>query len=115
MTNEAFKVDTAEVNTYIVNFIAGNQRAEAKILPISEDRRGREDYKLLSELYEGVGINAIAIKNADKIHDNLLYQGENQPQMWWDEFEKRLKVTAESVRVKTKPKVKTSASLVEVN
>lgn len=29
-------------------------------------------------------------------------------------FEKRLKVTAESVRVKTKPKIKTSASLVEV-
>ena len=90
LTNEAFKVDAAEVHTYIVNFIAGNQRAEAKILPISEDRNGREDYKLLSELYEGVGINAIAIKNADKILDNLLYQGENQPQMWWDEFKKRL-------------------------
>ena len=29
-------------------------------------------------------------------------------------FEKRLKVTAESVTVRTKPKVKTSASLVEV-
>ena len=30
------------------------------------------------------------------------------------DFEKRLKVTAESVRVKTKPRVSTSASLVEV-
>ena len=30
------------------------------------------------------------------------------------DFEKRLKVTAESVRVKTKPRVTTSASLVEV-
>lgn len=30
-------------------------------------------------------------------------------------FEKRLKVTAESVTVRSKPKVKTSASLVEVN
>ena len=29
-------------------------------------------------------------------------------------FEKRLKVTAESVKVKSKPKIKTSASLVEV-
>ena len=41
----------------------------------------------------------------DRFFEPLKLQGE---------FEKRLKVTAESVRVKTKPKVKTSASLVEV-
>ena len=90
LDGDAFEVDAAEVHTYLVNFISGNQTAEAKILAISDDRNGREDYKLLAELYEGVGINAIAIKNADKIIENLLYQGENPPQMWWDEFEKRL-------------------------
>ena len=88
LNGDAFDADVAEVHTYLVNFISGNQTAEAKILAISEDRNGREDYKLLAKFYEGVGINAIAIKNADKIIENLLYQGENPPQMWWDEFEK---------------------------
>ena len=41
----------------------------------------------------------------DRFFEPLKLQGE---------FEKRLKVTAESVTVRSKPKVKTSASLVEV-
>lgn len=32
LNGESFEVDAAEVHTYIVNFIAGNNTAEAKIL-----------------------------------------------------------------------------------
>ena len=90
LNGEAFDIDSAEVHTYIVNFISTNNVAEAKILGIAEQRNGREDYIRLRDHYEGVGIYAIAIKEADKVIENLIYNGEKKPQMWWEEFEKRL-------------------------
>jgi len=56
-------------------------------------------------LKEGVYDMTLEVVVDDRFFEPLKLQGE---------FEKRLKVTAESVKVKTKPKVKTSASLVEV-
>ena len=56
-------------------------------------------------LKEGTYDMTLEVVVDDRFFEPLKLQGE---------FEKRLKVTAESVRVKTKPKVKTSASLVEV-
>jgi len=56
-------------------------------------------------LKEGVYDMSLEVLVDDRYFEPLRIQGE---------FEKRLKVTAESVKVKTKPQVKTSASLVEV-
>ena len=56
-------------------------------------------------LKEGVYDMTLEVVVDDRFFEPLKLQGE---------FEKRLKVTAESVKVKTKPKVKTTASLVEV-
>ena len=56
-------------------------------------------------LKEGVYDMTLEVVVDDRFFEPLKLQGE---------FEKRLKVTAESVTVRSKPKVKTSASLVEV-
>ena len=56
-------------------------------------------------LKEGVYDMTLEVVVDDRFFEPLKLQGE---------FEKRLKVTAESVKVRSKPKVKTSASLVEV-
>ena len=56
-------------------------------------------------LKEGSYNMTLEVMVDDRYFEPLKIQGD---------FEKRLKVTAESVRVKTKPKVTTSASLVEV-
>ena len=56
-------------------------------------------------LKEGIYDMTLEVVVDDRFFEPLKLQGE---------FEKRLKVTAESVTVKTKSKVKTSASLVEV-
>ncbi len=56
-------------------------------------------------LKEGIYDMTLEVVVDDRFFEPLKLQGE---------FEKRLKVTAESVTVRTKPKVKTSASLVEI-
>lgn len=56
-------------------------------------------------LKEGTYDMSLEVLVDDRYFEPLKIQGE---------FEKRLKVTAESVKVKTKPVVKTTASLVEV-
>ena len=87
---EAFNADASEVHTYIVNFIAGNETAESKIMAFADQADGRLDFKALQDHYEGVGINAIAIKEADDVIENLQYSGERKPTMWSDEFERKL-------------------------
>jgi hypothetical protein len=51
---------------------------------------GRLDFIALKSHYEGVGINAIGIINADHVIEHLFYAGEKKPHMWWDEFERQL-------------------------
>ena len=87
---EAFVIDSANVHTYIMNFIQGNANAEAKILGVLDQRDGRAAYKRLKDHYEGVGINAIAITEAESVIQHLTYTGEKKPHMWWEEFEKKL-------------------------
>lgn len=87
---QAFATDAAEVHTYIVNFIAGNQTAESKIQAHAQQANGRLDFIALKEHYEGVGINAIDVVYAEKILDTLFYLGEKRPHMWWEEFERQL-------------------------
>lgn len=90
LTGDAFKVDAAEVHTYLVNFMAGNNTAEVKMLPYMDSHNGRLDFKALKDHYEGVGVNAVNILKAEETIRNLFYSGEKKPHMWWEEFEKRL-------------------------
>ena len=86
----AFKIDAAEVHTYLVNFTSGNSVAEVKMLPHTHENNGRLDFKALREHYEGVGVNSINVIKAEETLKNLFYAGERKPHMWWDEFEKQL-------------------------
>jgi hypothetical protein len=52
---KAFTIDAADVHTFIVNFISGNETAEAKIQAHEAQNNGRLDYIALKEHYEGVG------------------------------------------------------------
>ena len=90
LVGDAFDADISEVHTYIVTLTAGNATAESKLLAIADQSNGRLDFKALQDHYEGVGINAIAIREADNIIATLEYTGERRPTMWWDEFEKKL-------------------------
>ena len=87
---EAFAIDSANVHTYIMNFIQGNANAEAKILGVLDQCDEHEAYKCLRDHYKGVGINAIAIMEAESVIQSLTYTGEKKPHMWWEEFEKKL-------------------------
>lgn len=90
LEGEAFTIDSAQVHTFIVNFISGNQQAETKIQASMPKANGRLDYMALKEYYEGVGIFALDITKADSILEKLFYAGERKPTMWWDEFERQL-------------------------
>jgi hypothetical protein len=90
LNGDSFAIDTVQVHTFLVNFVAGNDTAEAKIQGLQRVNDGREAYKRLVEHYEGVGIHAIDIREADEVLKNLFYAGEKPPHMWWSEFEKRL-------------------------
>ena len=87
---EAFGIDAAEVHTLIVKFITGNDTAEMKIKAHESKRDGRIDWIALKEHYEGVGIHAFDIHEAEAIIQDLYYSGEKYPHMYWEKFEQRL-------------------------
>jgi hypothetical protein len=86
----SYAIDSVQVHTFLVNLVSGNDTAEAKIQGLLRPNDGREAYKRLVEHYEGVGIHAIDIREADEVLKTLFYAGEKPPHMWWAEFEKRL-------------------------
>ena len=90
LSGATFAVDSAEVYTYIVNFIAGNNTAESKIQAHTDANDGRRDFIALKAHYQGVGINAIDVVQAEKVIKTLYYIAEKKPLMWWEEFEKKL-------------------------
>ena len=90
LTGNAYAIDSVQVHTFLLNFVTGNDTAEAKIQGLNRPNDGREAFKRLIEHYEGVGIHAIDIREADKVLKTLFYAGEKPPHMWWSEFEKRL-------------------------
>lgn len=90
LEGNAYAIDTTQVHTFLVNFVSGNDTAEAKIQRLSRANVGREAFKRLVEHYEGVGIHAIDIRKADEVIENLFHAGEKPPHRWWSEFEKRL-------------------------
>ena len=90
LIGKAFNADASEVHTYIVNFISGNEIAESKILAIAGKSNGRFNFKVLQDYYEGVRINSIVIKEADKVIKNLQYTRERCLVMLLDKFKRRL-------------------------
>jgi hypothetical protein len=90
LTGNAYAIDSVQVHTFLLNFVTGNDTAEAKIQGLARINDGREAFKRLVEHYEGVGIHAIDIREADEVLKTLFYAGEKPPHMWWSEFEKRL-------------------------
>jgi hypothetical protein len=90
-TGNLYAIDTVQMHTFLLNFVTGNKNtAEAKIQGLSRPNDVREAFKRLVEHYEGVGIHAIDIREADEVLKTLLYGGKKPPLMRWSEFEKRL-------------------------
>jgi Reverse transcriptase (RNA-dependent DNA polymerase) len=90
LRGNAYAIDTVQVHTFLLNFVTGNDTAEAKIQGLRRPNDGREAFQRLTEHYEGVGIHAIDIREADEVLKTLFYGGEKPPHMWWSEFEKKL-------------------------
>ena len=67
LNGDASAIDTVQVHTFLVNFVAGNDTAEAKIQGLAKPNDGREAFRRLVEHYEGVGIHAVDIREADEV------------------------------------------------
>ena len=52
---KSYAIDTTQVHTFLVNFVSGNDTAEAKIQGLRRPNDGREAFKRLIEHYEGAG------------------------------------------------------------
>ena len=83
LTGETYVIDSAQVHTFIVNFVSGNETAKAKIQYYAAQNDGRVDYQALVDHYEGVGVHAIEITKAEATLKGLFYRGEKKPHMWW--------------------------------
>jgi hypothetical protein len=90
LEGDSYAIDTVQVHTFLVKFVLGNDTAEAKIQGLPRPNDGRDAFKRLVEHYEGIGIHAIDIREADEVIKSLFYAGKKPPHMWWSEFEKRL-------------------------
>ena len=66
LAGDSFAIDTVKVHTFSVNFVAGNDTAEAKIQGLQRTNDGHDAYKRLVEHYEGFGIHSIDIREADE-------------------------------------------------
>ena len=89
-TGDAFNTDASEVHTYIAKFVKGNSTAESVIISHGKMNNGQADMEALVDHYEGTGINAMIVSEAEKDIDSLHYTGEKRPYMWWEKFELRL-------------------------
>ena len=73
LNGAAFEVDSAEVHTYIVKFISGNDTAESKIQSHTITNNGRKDYIALKNHYNSV-LMQLTTKLLMKIVGNLTIQ-----------------------------------------
>ena len=76
----------AKVHSYIVCLISENSVAKQKILPHKGVVNGRVYYLAIKELYKWVGTNAKAVLAAESDLQDLFYECEKKPHMWWDIF-----------------------------
>ena len=105
-----YLTDRRSVHTKLVALITTNPEAEALIKLNEKEADGREDWKSLKIHYEGQGMFAIDIRDAEKILNNLVYQGEKPPGMYWAKFEQQLN-TAFATYVKVEKRVVHSDSM----
>jgi hypothetical protein len=77
LEGDSYAIDTVQVHTFLVNFVSGNGTAEAKIQGLPQPNDGRNAFKRLVEHYEGVGIQAIDIRDADEVIKNFFMPGKS--------------------------------------
>ena len=70
---ESYATDCSEVHTYIAKFIKGNSTAESIIISHGHTNNGREDMNALISHYEGTGINATIVSEAEKDIESIHY------------------------------------------
>ncbi|CAJ1956295.1 unnamed protein product [Cylindrotheca closterium] len=87
---EAYVMDNATVLVLLSKFIVGNTKAEATLQAINIAGNGREAFNALRTHYEGKGILASDIVEAEHTIKELCYVGE-KPKMNWTMFEQMLK------------------------
>lgn len=87
---EAFVMDNAKVLVLLRKFIVGNTVAEAVLQAIDIASNGRKAFDALRTNYEGEGILATDIVEAEHTIKELCYIGE-KPKMNWSMFERILK------------------------
>jgi hypothetical protein len=86
LEGQSYAINTAQVHTFLVNFVSGNYTAEAKIQGLIRSNDSRAAFKRSFDHYEAIGTHAIDIRDADKVIKNLFYSEEKPPHMWWSEF-----------------------------
>ena len=67
LTGDSYVIDSVQVHTFLLNFVTGNDTAEAKIQGLQRPNDGREAFKRLVDHYEGIGIHAVDIPEADEV------------------------------------------------
>ena len=90
LEGESFKIDAAAVHTILMSLIVGHEEAEVMLQNISNERNGRAEFNILRAHFERTGIFAKDKLKARNIIDNLYYNGENPPHMWFAQFEQDL-------------------------
>jgi hypothetical protein len=79
LQEDSYAIDSVKVHTFLVNLVSGNDMAEAKIQGLQRPNDGRDAFeKRLVAHHEGVGMDAIDIREADKVIKNLFYAGEKR-------------------------------------
>jgi hypothetical protein len=73
LNGEAFTIDTADVHTYLANFVAGNETAEAKMQAYEGQNNGRLDFIALKDHCEGAGVHALDMTRAESVLSTLHY------------------------------------------
>ena len=100
LNGEAYSIDSSEVFTLIVNFIAANETAEAKIQPHVATTNGRDAFKALVAHYEGVGLHSVDIIAADEAIDSFYYMGRVWEKTAYDKKEGR-QVFSDEMKLRT--------------
>ena len=73
--DEAFIIDSSEVLTLIMSFIAGNTKIQPRVSNVDS----RMAFKALVPRYEGLDLHSVDIVKADEVIDSLYYAVEKKP------------------------------------
>ena len=88
---DSFEVDAESVHSSLIQAITGNDAAEGAIQGVKYLNNGRLLWQSLVTHFEGQGLLAYDLAQADEDLHSLVYTGEKLPTMDWKEFERRLR------------------------